>query len=235
MDNDDYLRLPDDPAELLSPSLLVDRGLIERNLKAMIELARGADRLRPHVKTHKMPAIVRMCELLGIHQHKVATIAEAEMVAAAGGTDVLIAYPLVGPNIGRLARLVETYPATTFRALVDHPDAARALSEGMSGASLHASLPVLIDLDVGMGRTGIAPGDDAIALAALIDRLPNLAFDGLSAYDGHIRETELAARGHRRRRDRADAATARRHRAAGAGGRAARDGRYADVPDPCGA
>ena len=62
----------------------------------MIATARGAERLRPHVKTHKMAEIVRMAESMGVRKHKCATLAEAEMVAAAGGTDVLLAYPLVG-------------------------------------------------------------------------------------------------------------------------------------------
>src|SRR4051812_39454340 len=98
-----------DPATLLSPSLLIFRDLVRRNLDAMIALARGTERLRPHVKTHKMPAVVRMTEALGIHKHKCATIAEAEMVAVSGGRDVLLAYPIVGPNVARLARLVRMF------------------------------------------------------------------------------------------------------------------------------
>jgi D-serine deaminase-like pyridoxal phosphate-dependent protein len=188
---DHHYRL-NDPSQYLSPSLLIDRGLVRRNLETMIAMARGVDRLRPHVKTHKMPAIVRMSEALGIRKHKCATIAEAEMIAAAGGTDVLLAYPLVGPNIARLARLIRTFPATTFRAQVDHPDSARALSEGMRG--LEHPLPVVIDLEVGMGRTGIAPDDSAVALATLIDGLPDLVLDGLSAYDGHIKDSDLEDR-----------------------------------------
>jgi D-serine deaminase-like pyridoxal phosphate-dependent protein len=181
-----------DPSRHLSPSLVIDRALLRRNLEAMITLARGAERLRPHVKTHKMPAIVRMCEELGIRKHKCATIAEAEMVAVAGGTDILLAYPLVGPNIARFARLIRKYPSTMFRALVDHPVAAEALSAGMG--SIEHRLPVLIDLEVGMGRTGIAPNDAAVALADLIDQLPNLALDGLSAYDGQVHDGDIDAR-----------------------------------------
>jgi D-serine deaminase-like pyridoxal phosphate-dependent protein len=135
---------------------------------------------------------VRLCEELGIRKHKCATIAEAEMVAAAGGTDVLLAYPLVGPNIARLAGLLRKYPATTFRALVDHPVAAEALSDGVRASE--RPLPVLIDLEVGMGRTGIAPDDSAVALAGLIQRLPNLVLDGLSAYDGQVHDGALEAR-----------------------------------------
>ena len=178
--------------DLLSPSLIIFRDIARRNLETMVEMARGADRLRPHTKTHKMPALVRMAEAAGIHKHKCATIAEAEMLAAAGATDVLLAYPLVGPNVARLARLVRGYRKTTFRAAVDQPEGVRALSEAMQG--LDRPLPVLVDLEVGMGRTGLAPGDAAAELYALIDRLPNLEADGLHAYDGHIRDADLAAR-----------------------------------------
>ncbi|MGD0044752.1 MAG: hypothetical protein ABSE84_30845 [Isosphaeraceae bacterium] len=83
----------DDPFDLLSPSLLIFRDLVRKNLGDMITMARSPDRLRPHVKTHKMAAIVRMAAELGISKHKRATIAEAEMVAASGGTDILLAYP----------------------------------------------------------------------------------------------------------------------------------------------
>ena len=180
------------PSEFLSPSLVVDRGLVEKNLRTMIAMAGSPDRLRPHVKTHKMPAIVAMETKLGITKHKVATIAEAEMTARAGGTDILLAYPIVGPNIARLARLVEEFPETTFRTIVDDPGAATTLSEGLG--HLSRKVPALVDLDVGMGRTGIEPGDRAADLYALLERLPNLIPDGLSAYDGHIHDHDIDER-----------------------------------------
>src|SRR5271157_3364502 len=183
----------DDPSDLLSPSLVIFRDLVRQNLTEMITMARGPDRLRPHVKTHKLAQVVRMARELGISKHKCATIAEAEMVAASGGTDVLLAYPLVGPNLLRWARLIRACPGTTFRALVDHPDSARALSE--AARDLDRPVPVLVDLEVGMGRTGIDPGEPAAALYALIARLPNLEPDGLHAYDGQINETDVEARG----------------------------------------
>ncbi len=175
-----------DPSLLLSPSLLIFRDLLRRNLDAMIAMAGSANRLRPHVKTHKMPEIIRMVEALGISRHKCATIAEAEMIARVGGRDVLIAYPLVGPNVARLVALVDRYPETTFRATVESPEAARSLSEAMS-AIPRRTLPVLVDLDIGMGRTGIDP-DSAFELYRLVDRLPGVTVDGLHAYDGQIRE-----------------------------------------------
>ncbi len=139
-----------------------------------------------------MADVVRLAESLGVRKHKCATIAEAEMAAAAGAGDVLLAYPLVGPNVKRFAQLVRGYRSTTFRATVDQPDAARALSAVLQGVG--RSVPVLIDLDIGMGRTGIAPGEAAAELYALVDRLPGLEPDGLHAYDGHIRESDPAAR-----------------------------------------
>jgi D-threonine aldolase len=181
-----------DVSELLSPGLLIDRGLVRRNLEAMIAMARGAERLRPHVKTHKMAEIVRMAESMGIRRHKCATVAEAEMVAAAGGSDALISYPLIGPNLKRFTNLVRGYRNTVFRATVDDPDAARALSDAV--ASLDRPVPVLVDLEIGMGRTGIEPGDPAAELYALVDRLPGLVADGLHAYDGHIHDTDVAER-----------------------------------------
>ena len=182
----------DSPSGLLSPSLVIFRDIVRKNFETMIAMARGPDRLRPHVKTHKMAAIVQMATELGIRKHKFATIAEAEMVAAAGGLDVLLAYPLVGPNLIRFARLIRDYPATTFRAIVDHPDSARALSEALQDQD--RPVPVLLDLEVGMGRTGIEPGAAADALYTLVVRLPNLEADGLHAYDGHINETQIESR-----------------------------------------
>jgi D-serine deaminase-like pyridoxal phosphate-dependent protein len=181
-----------DTSELLSPGLIIFRGVLRHNLESMITMAKGADRVRPHVKTHKMAEIIRLAESMGVRRHKCATLAEAEMVAAAGGTDVLVSYPLVGPNLKRFANLVRGYKSTTFRATVDDPDSARSLSDAAS--SLEKPIAVLLDLDVGMGRTGVAPGEAAAELYALVDRLPNLVADGLHAYDGHIRDTDPAER-----------------------------------------
>lgn len=188
---DPVYALPD-VSELLSPGVLVFPAMVRQNLQNMIAVARGADRLRPHVKTHKMAEIVRMAELMGIHKHKCATLAEAEMVAAAGGADVLVSYPLIGPNIKRFANLVRGYRNTVFRATVDDPEPARALSEAVAG--LGRRVPVLVDLEIGMGRTGIDPGDAAAELYALVDRLPNLVADGLHAYDGQIHDADPAER-----------------------------------------
>ncbi|WP_165244469.1 D-TA family PLP-dependent enzyme [Paludisphaera soli] len=182
----------EEPEALESPSLLIFRDLLERNLEAMIQVAGGVDRLRPHAKTHKSADVIRMALGRGVRKHKCATIAEAEMLAEAGAPDVLLAYPLVGPNVARFVRLAAAFPATTFRATVDAPEAARALAE--AACNLGRPIPTLVDLDVGMGRTGIEPGESALRLYETVAGLPGLEPDGLHAYDGHVNDPDLATR-----------------------------------------
>ena len=179
-------------AEVASPALLVYPDRVEENIRRMIRMAGGAERLRPHIKTNKLPEVIRMQMDQGITKFKCATIAEAEMVAACGAPDVLLAYQPVGPNIHRLIQLVRTFPGTRFSALADDEETIRALS----GAAVSAGVTVnlFLDLDCGMHRTGIAPGPEAVALYRLITRSPGLRGAGLHVYDGHIRDTDLARR-----------------------------------------
>src|SRR5437764_13734928 len=90
-----------DDSAVPSPALRFYPELIRRNLARVLELAGGPARLRPHVKTHKTREIVQLELAAGITKHKCATIAEAELLADAGAADVLVAYPLVGPNCER--------------------------------------------------------------------------------------------------------------------------------------
>ena len=172
-----------------SPSLLVYPDRVVQNIQKAIALAGGVDRLRPHVKTHKMAAVTQLMLEAGISQFKCATIAEAEMLAQAGAPDVLLAYPVVGPKVARLLTLTATYPATRFSCLIDNLDTARQLS----AAFATAPLDVYIDLNVGMDRTGISPADAPRLAADCVD-LPGIRLVGLHAYDGHIRDTDVPAR-----------------------------------------
>src|SRR5262249_10615247 len=151
-----------DVASVFSPSLVLYPELIRRNIARVIEMAGSVDRLRPHVKTHKTREIAKMLLEAGITRHKCATIAEAEMLASVNAPDVLIAYPLVGPNLGRLAALIRKFPGTHFSVLIDHPDSTKALSDAMAAAGL--TVGVILDLDVGQHRTGVAIGDSALSL-----------------------------------------------------------------------
>ncbi|MBI3408575.1 MAG: D-TA family PLP-dependent enzyme [Planctomycetes bacterium] len=181
-----------DPNRVFSPALVFYKELIEQNIAAMVRLARDPARLRPHVKTHKTPEIVRLELTAGITKHKCATLAEAEMLALCGAPDVLIAYPLVGPNCLRLAELIRKFPKTSFAVLVDHPAGAAMLSEAIAGSG--TNVRVMIDLDVGMHRTGIAPGPEAESLYESLARLPGLVPAGISAYDGHNHQENLEDR-----------------------------------------
>lgn len=172
-----------DPSAVSSPALLFYPAVIRRNIAAACELGGGPERLRPHVKTHKTREVAALELAAGIRKHKCATIAEAELLASAGAPDVLLAYPLVGPNCGRLARLAAAYPGTRFSTTVDHPRAARALADAFAAAG--RSIDVLLDLDVGQHRTGIAPGEEALSLYGSLARLPGLRPDGFHVYDGH--------------------------------------------------
>jgi D-serine deaminase-like pyridoxal phosphate-dependent protein len=181
-----------DTSSVYTPALLFYKDLIRRNIATAVQIAGGTDRLRPHVKTHKTREIARMELDAGITKHKCATLAEAEMLADCGAPDVLLAYPMVGPNCRRLAKLVRMFPGCRFSVVADHPAAARQLSEAM--AAEPQLVEVLIDIDPGQHRTGIAAGPDAVALYELIARLPGLVPGGIHVYDGHNHQENPADR-----------------------------------------
>ena len=180
------------PDDVASPALLVYPERVETNLRVMIETTGGAGRLFPHIKTHKLPEIVRMHQAHGIQKFKCATIAEAEMAADCGAQRVLLAYQPVGPNVARLIELITRFPQTKFGALVDNAASARALSTAAQARGVVVEL--LLDLNVGMNRTGIAPGPEAIEVYRLLATLPGISAGGLHAYDGHIHDLDAAER-----------------------------------------
>jgi D-serine deaminase-like pyridoxal phosphate-dependent protein len=178
--------------ELDTPALVVYPDRVKENIRRAIRMVGEPERLRPHVKTHKSPAVTRMMLEAGIVRFKCATIAEAEMLALEGAPDVLLAYQPVGPKVNRLIALVRQFPATKFSCLVDHPDAAVALSRAFQAAGL--VVEVWLDLNVGMDRTGVAVGPEARALYQLASTLEGIEPVGLHAYDGHIRDSDPMAR-----------------------------------------
>lgn len=179
-------------AEVFSPALVFFPEIVRANVARVVELAGSPERLRPHVKTHKTREIVQFQLAAGVTKHKCATIAEAELLASAGVPDVLISYPLVGPNVGRLAALARLFPATAFSALVDCETGAN----GLATAAAESGRPIgfLVDIDVGQNRTGLLAGDSAMSLYATAAQLPGLVPQGLHAYDGHNGMESLADR-----------------------------------------
>ncbi|MGA2751618.1 MAG: D-TA family PLP-dependent enzyme [Verrucomicrobiota bacterium] len=181
-----------DLSGVASPALLLGLEPVQWNLAQMVRIARDPARLRPHVKTHKLGWLVERQLALGITRFKCATIAEAEMSAGAGAVDVLIAYQMVGPNVARLLALQKKFPQTRFSTIADDASVLRALADAAARAG--ARVEVLVDLDVGQHRTGVAPGPAALALYREIAAAPALVAGGLHAYDGHLNQSDPVAR-----------------------------------------
>jgi D-serine deaminase-like pyridoxal phosphate-dependent protein len=179
-------------SEIPSPALLIYVERAEENIRRMIAMAGGPDRLRPHVKTHKMPPLIERHLRLGIRKFKCATIAEAEMTARAGAADVLLAMQPVGPNIGRVIKLIQTFPNTKFSTLID--DEAIAVQLAQAAAAAKVQVDVFLDLDTGMHRCGIAPGPRALALYKTLAATRGLRIVGIHGYDGHVHDPEKSAR-----------------------------------------
>ncbi len=150
-----------------SPSLILYKDRIVENIKRLVDSIDDVNRLRPHIKTHKSPEVSRLMLNAGIRKFKCATISEAEMLANAGATDILLAYQPVGPKTSRLAELVVAFPKVKFACLIDNLESAEQLSKTFEAAG--KTVDAYIDLNVGMNRTGIVP---ELALALFLTVSP---------------------------------------------------------------
>jgi len=171
-------------SDLPTPSLLINRNQLEAN----IALAQGrADRedvvLRPHIKTHKCPALARLQMEAGAKGLTVATLSEAEAFAAAGFDDIMIAKEMVDAiSFGRIAKLTEQGVRISF--CVDTVAGAAAASSFFSSKGMTAD--VLVEVDVGHGRCGIGWDDPkAVEFVRLVRRLSGLHIRGLLTHAGH--------------------------------------------------
>ncbi len=171
-------------SELETPALLIDLNRMERNLCRAAHYAKEHDlRLRPHTKTHKIPAIGKKQMELGAVGLTVAKVGEAEVMLASGAPDLLVAYPIIGHS--KLRRLMEVARKTRVTVALDSIQAARQLSDAARAARV--SIGVLVEADVGMNRCGVAVGEELVGLARGVGRLPHLTLEGVAFYPGHIR------------------------------------------------
>ena len=175
----------DTPAVAVYPDRVID------NIKTLVNSIDDVKRLRPHVKTHKSAEVTAMMLAAGIKKFKCATISEAEMLGTVGAPDVLLAYQPVGPKAVRLADLVQRFPKTAFSCLIDNATTAKQLSDIF--LERKKTIPVYIDLNVGMNRTGIIP-NDALVLFKACEAFEGITIVGLHAYDGHLRDTDMSVR-----------------------------------------
>ena len=168
-----------------TPALVVDGAKMRRNIARMADTARqNSVALRPHVKTHKIPAIAAMQIEAGASGITVAKVTEAEVMADGGIDDIFIAYPLVtDEKMRRAVRLSERL--SRFIVGVDSTEGARRLSS--TAADRGATLEVRLEVDSGLGRTGV-PRGEAAGLAREISGLANLDLTGVYTYRGAVFE-----------------------------------------------
>ncbi|MHB8530903.1 MAG: alanine racemase, partial [Caulobacteraceae bacterium] len=176
--------------DLNTPALIVEVAALERNIQTMAALAGHAGvRLRPHAKTHKSAEIARRQIAAGAVGVCCAKLGEAEALAAAGIENILVTSPIVGaPGVERLTELAARSPG--LMAAADHPAAVDAI------AAAGARLTLLVDVDPGIHRTGVADAAAAVALGRRIAEAPSLNFGGVQFYCGM--EQHIAAFAERR-------------------------------------
>lgn len=170
-----------DVHDLATPCLLVDVDVLDANIEQMAALARDRKvELRPHVKTHKSPAIAERQQAAGASGLTVATVAEAEVFAAAGFTDLFVAYPLwVDPVKGRRLRALTETVALTIG--VDSPESAHALAAQLGDDA--RQIRVLVEVDSGHRRSGVAP--EHAGVVADIVAHSGLVVAGVFTFPGH--------------------------------------------------
>ncbi|WOF43190.1 DSD1 family PLP-dependent enzyme [Sphingopyxis indica] len=175
-------------ADLNTPVLVLDEGALDRNIAAMAALAKAHGvGLRPHAKTHKSVDIARRQIAAGALGICCAKIGEAEVMADGGIAGILITSPVAAPRaIERLAALAGH--AEGLMAVVDHPAVAARIDAALGQA--RASLDVIIDIDPGIARTGVASAEKAVELAAAIAALPHLRYRGVQYYCGSQQHIE---------------------------------------------
>jgi D-serine deaminase-like pyridoxal phosphate-dependent protein len=165
--------------ELETPVPVVDLDILESNIaRLQTYLNEHGIANRPHIKTHKIPAIAQMqidAGAIGITCQK---IGEAEVMADAGIRDIFLPYNIIGES--KLARLMALAKRVNLSVTADSGFVARGLSNAAKGAGL--TLTVLVECDLGMGRCGVQSPDQAAELARIIAKLPNLHFGGLMTY-----------------------------------------------------
>jgi D-serine deaminase-like pyridoxal phosphate-dependent protein len=169
-------------AQVDTPALLLDADALEANLQRMASFfVRRHCKLRPHFKSHKCTTIARLQMKAGAVGITCAKLGEAEAVADAGIRNILIANQIVGPI--KIRRLIELCRRADPVVLVDSSDNVKSLSEGASAAGV--SIGVLVEVDVGMGRCGVAPAQPTLDLARVVASSAGLRFEGLQGYEGH--------------------------------------------------
>jgi len=166
-----------------TPALLIDLDALERNIKRMADFfATVPAALRPHTKTHKTPIIARKQIEAGARGITCAKVGEAEVMVANGVDDVLIANEVVGAT--KIARLMSLARHAKLTVAVDDPRNVAELSA--AAQAMGATVGVLVEVNVGMNRCGVEPGEPALQLSRQVLESKGLRYRGLMGYEGHV-------------------------------------------------
>jgi D-serine deaminase-like pyridoxal phosphate-dependent protein len=183
---------------IATPALLCDVALLVSNIEGMADEARASDvSLRPHLKSHKSAFILELQLKAGACGVACAKLGEAEAIIEARGKgaavlSVLLTSPLVGHHAA--LRAVTLAARCDLIAVVDHVDGVDELAHAL--VDTNATIAVLCDVDVGLGRTGVTTPTDALLVAERVGQFPQLVFSGVQGYGGHLQH--IAGREHRR-------------------------------------
>ena len=184
-------RTAQEKTALDTPALLADLDALDANIARMAEcFRRHGVNWRPHTKGIKVPQIAQRLVDAGAIGITCAKLGEAEVMAAAGFTDILIANQIVGAP--KLARLVALRRHCDVIVAVDSEENVAALSQAARAAGV--SLRVVIEVNLGMNRAGVEPGEPCVALAKFIAGKPGLKFAGLMGWEGQTASLDAAAK-----------------------------------------
>ncbi len=165
--------------ELDTPAVLIDIDRVEANLRRAQDYADSHGlKLRPHIKTHKLPRFAKRAMDLGAVGITVQKLGEAEVMADAGIREIFLPYNIIGA--AKLARLKALHDRIHITVTADSPETVEGLSRTFAGSP--TPLTVLVECDTGMGRCGVQTPAAALALAEKITNSPGLAFGGLMTY-----------------------------------------------------
>ncbi len=164
--------------DLDTPAMVLDLDRVEHNIARVAEYARRHGlNLRPHAKTHKIPALGRLQLAHGAIGLTVAKTTEAEVMAESGVKDLLVAYPVIGrKKVERLERLLARTKVTVALDSVEAAEELRGTGIG-----------VLIEVDVGLRRVGVQPGLELIELVEQVRRIDGVHYRGIAFYPGHLK------------------------------------------------
>ncbi len=180
--------LGDPIANIETPALLLDLDAFERNLQRMVEALKGSGmRLRAHAKSHKCPEIALRQVAMGAVGICCQKVSEAAVFVDDGIEDVLVTNQIA--SLAKARRLANLAHKARIGVLVD--DAQQVLWLQQAATDAGVCLDIYVEIDVGSGRCGVAPGEQAVALALAVDRSTSLRFSGLQCYQGaaqHMRQ-----------------------------------------------